>query len=295
MKKIIFDLRSTTKKAFLLFFLILFNSLLANNSIAICAMFKNEAPYLKEWIEFHRIIGVDHFYLYNNCSDDNYYEILEPYIATGIITLVDWPYFCSGNWDDVQIKAYNNCLKYVADKYFWLAIIDVDEFIVPVTSNNLCEFLDSYKSYAGVEISWQNYGTSFLDEIPENKTMLEMLIYKAPKNSKRNANCKSICQPRYVKKLGIHTNEYLRNRLKGVTFPFRTNDSDLRSVDVIRIQHYWTRTENYFKEKKIPRLKSNEQYKYTFEKAESKRAESNSEIDTTALRFIPELRKRLNL
>lgn len=25
--------------------------------LAICAIFKNEAPYLKEWIEFHRILG----------------------------------------------------------------------------------------------------------------------------------------------------------------------------------------------------------------------------------------------
>ena len=35
-------------------------------NVAICAIFKNEEPYIKEWIEFHKIVGVDHFYLYNN-------------------------------------------------------------------------------------------------------------------------------------------------------------------------------------------------------------------------------------
>jgi len=49
--------------------------------VSICAIFKNEAPYLREWIEFHRIVGIDHFYMYNNRSDDDfaaaaYYGIL---------------------------------------------------------------------------------------------------------------------------------------------------------------------------------------------------------------------------
>ena len=28
---------------------------------AICTIFKNNASYLKEWIEFHRMMGVEHF------------------------------------------------------------------------------------------------------------------------------------------------------------------------------------------------------------------------------------------
>ena len=56
--------------------------------VSIGAIFKNEALYLKEWIEFHRIVGVEHFYLYNNNSDDNYREVLEPYIKRNIVTLV---------------------------------------------------------------------------------------------------------------------------------------------------------------------------------------------------------------
>ena len=39
--------------------------------VSICAIFKNEAKYLREWIEFHKIVGVEHFYLYNNFSTDD--------------------------------------------------------------------------------------------------------------------------------------------------------------------------------------------------------------------------------
>ena len=47
----------------------------AKYNVSICAIFKNEALYLKEWIEFHRIVGIEHFYMYNNNSEDNFREI----------------------------------------------------------------------------------------------------------------------------------------------------------------------------------------------------------------------------
>ena len=40
------------------------------DKIAICAIFKDEAPYLLEWLAFHRMIGVDLFVLYDNGSND---------------------------------------------------------------------------------------------------------------------------------------------------------------------------------------------------------------------------------
>lgn len=53
--------------------------------IVLCAIFKNEGRFLKEWIEYHRLIGVDHFFMYNNNSTDNYIEILSKYINEGIV------------------------------------------------------------------------------------------------------------------------------------------------------------------------------------------------------------------
>ncbi len=59
--------------------------------VSICAIFRDEAPFLEEWIEYHRMIGVEHFYLYNHLSADHYYEVLRPYIQEGIVELKDWP------------------------------------------------------------------------------------------------------------------------------------------------------------------------------------------------------------
>ena len=70
--------------------------------VAICAIFKNEANYMKEWIEFHQMMGVDHFYLYNNNSADDYFSVLSQYIEKGIVTLVEWPEVPG------QLTAYKN-------------------------------------------------------------------------------------------------------------------------------------------------------------------------------------------
>lgn len=72
--------------------------------VSVCAIFKNEAPYLREWIEFNHIVGVDHFFLYNNNSEDNYEEIIEPYVKKGIVTLIQWPK------NQAQMECYNDCI-----------------------------------------------------------------------------------------------------------------------------------------------------------------------------------------
>ena len=44
--------------------------------IAVCAIFKDEAPYLLEWLAFHKMIGVDLFFLYDNDSSDGGSELI---------------------------------------------------------------------------------------------------------------------------------------------------------------------------------------------------------------------------
>ena len=103
-------------------------------NLSICAIFKNEGRYIKEWIEYHRLVGVDHFYLYSNNTSDRSLNVLKPYIKKGLITLVNWP----GLFSDVseeetykwalstQIAAYENAIHYKAlNETKWLTIVDI--------------------------------------------------------------------------------------------------------------------------------------------------------------------------
>lgn len=135
---------------------------------AICAIFKNEALYFKEWLEYHKIIGVEHFYLYNNLSDDNYMDILRPYIEDGTVTLVDWP------TPQSQMQAYSDCVERFSHEANWIGFIDLDEFIVPNICDNINEVLKPFeKKRPVVIVYWKLFGTSGLLDRDKNSLVTE--------------------------------------------------------------------------------------------------------------------------
>ena len=128
-------------------------------NVSICAIFKNESRYLREWIEFNYLVGIDHFYMYNNNSEDDYLKVLQPYIDAGIVTLVQWPY------NQMQMESYKDCIDKFSSETKWLGFIDIDEFIVPKSTNTVYDFLKKFEKKAGsVNIYWKLYGTSGLLE-----------------------------------------------------------------------------------------------------------------------------------
>ena len=125
-------------------------------AISICAIFKNEAPFLEEWIEMNHLVGIEHFYLYNNNSSDNFHEVLLPYIENGLVTLVDFPY------DHAQFKAYQNFYETYRHETQWVAFIDIDEFFCPNSHLTLQEWIKPYEKYPVIQIYWKMFGTSGL-------------------------------------------------------------------------------------------------------------------------------------
>lgn len=123
-------------------------------NVSVCCMFKNEAKYLREWLLYHRIIGIDHFYLYNNNSDDNYQEVLQPFIDEGYVTLVEWP------MPQGQIPAYEDWYSRFRRETRWGTFIDVDEFICPYDETNVSKWLEEYSKYPAVKMYWKIFGTS---------------------------------------------------------------------------------------------------------------------------------------
>jgi len=123
-------------------------------NVCVCALFKNEGKFLEEWIEYHLVVGVDCFYLYNNNSDDHYLDILDPYIKRGIVVLVDWPH------DHAQMSAYKDCYTKFRDDTNWLLFIDLDEFVCPLNSDTINSWLAPMKKYPGIAIYWKQFGSN---------------------------------------------------------------------------------------------------------------------------------------
>src|SRR6476646_1530288 len=58
--------------------------------LAVATIVKNEGPYLGEWLEFQRLVGVEHVYLYDNGSTDNSAAVAAPFLAEGFVTVIPW-------------------------------------------------------------------------------------------------------------------------------------------------------------------------------------------------------------
>lgn len=125
--------------------------------LCVVAIFRNESHALGEWLEFHLKSGVEHFYLYDNQSEDNYMEKLAPYIERGKVTLLQWP---SNFGNGGQVLALTHAIGIFESQTTWLAHIDIDEFIFPKQNKNLKEVLKKLNEYDCVLLPWRCFGPS---------------------------------------------------------------------------------------------------------------------------------------
>lgn len=263
--------------------------------LAICAIFRDEAPYLKEWIEFHKLLGVQHFYLYNNRSSDNFQEVLKPYIFRNEVELIDWHYRHEdvSRWSPIQTSAYNDCINKVKTKVKWLAILDIDEFLFPVQSDNLVKFLKNYEDYAALGVNWQMFGTSNVSQISKGELMIEKLCMKALADHEENIHIKSIVRPKHVSSCEnphfcfLNEGQVQVNANKEIfTGPF----SPYITIDKIRINHYWTRDEAFFNHIKIKRRMD---WKEGMDGILNRKNKLSIVEDHEILRFAKKLRKKM--
>lgn len=140
-------------------------------NFVICSIFKNEAKYLVEWLEFHRLIGVDHIFLYNNFSEDNYLNVLQKYITEGFVSLKEWPY------EKGQISAYEDCYKRVKSQSKWIMFLDLDEFICLKYETNIKDWVLKYERYPSVILYWLMFGTSGKIEDDSQKIVIEQYTH----------------------------------------------------------------------------------------------------------------------
>ncbi len=252
--------------------------------LSIAAIMKNEKPYLKEWIEYHLLQGVEHFYLCDNDSTDGTKEYLKPYIDKGIITYIPKP------GTNQQLRCYEQIVKDYKDETYWLAIIDLDEYLVPIEKSTIKSFLKDFEDVSEVSLHWMNYGDSNLFK-RENGLITETFTSHG---LKLNHTVKSIVKPNkvidfnlfganhYTKVEGLSVNEYH----KPVSFMLSFNIS----ADKARVNHYILKSFEEFVHKKKrghPEGTSIDYEYYFFHN------DNSIKDDKIMKRFIKKLKKRM--
>jgi hypothetical protein len=218
--------------------------------------------YLPEWIECHKKQGVQHFYLYNNRSPDDYKKILSPYIKNKTVEVFDWNFNHEndgGKWISIQCGAYMDCINKISGRVKWCAFLDTDEFLFNPQGKNLNKLLKKYELYGGIGVNWVMYGTSGVDKIPKGENMVDHLIMRAKLGYAANKHIKCIVRPEYVSQCLNPHFFFMYPPKHIVTENFERNVdcmSKQHSVNIFRINHYWTRDEHFMHNKKIPRRRS---------------------------------------
>lgn len=112
-------------------------------NLSIYTMIRNKKHQLVEWIEYHRMLGVEHFYIYDHYSSDNIEVFLRSYIDRDIVTIIRWYYnpLPKRHWNTVQSASMNHMLKNFGPFNRWVGYFDVDEYFF-ITSTYLRLLLD---------------------------------------------------------------------------------------------------------------------------------------------------------
>ena len=153
--------------------------------MTMCTMVKNEARYIREWVEFHSLVGVDQFIIFDNDSTDSLEAALKGTIAN--VSIVKWPPAlwtpgnpheekCQGYKDGVylddwafsycQIAAFHECIYRERGHSRWIAGVDVDEYFMPRYDDKrlytLKDVLKAYDHIHGISLDSFAYGTNHL-------------------------------------------------------------------------------------------------------------------------------------
>ena len=113
-------------------------------------MLRRLESFVDEWIAYHRLLGVDHFYLYDNDPEFSLARILERH--AGYATIIPFPHAYA------QRRAYAHFLRNFGRETRWVAYIDCDEFINLKRHDSIGEFLRCLEAFDSIAINSIRFG-----------------------------------------------------------------------------------------------------------------------------------------
>ncbi|MDD6827750.1 MAG: glycosyltransferase [Oscillospiraceae bacterium] len=217
------------------------------NDLSVCVIIKDEAKYIEEWLEYHLYYGVKKFYIYDNESTDNIKELLAPYIEEGIVEYKSWP------GTGVQLSAYNDVIKLHKDNDGYIAFIDADEFLTPVSGNNIVDIIDdimllNFHSGA-IGVNWRMYGSSGHEYEPDG-LLIDNYYLRAEDFDSDNSHIKTIANPRRIVEFASNSHEAV---MRPGYFCISENGSPIvgpmfyeSTCNKLRVNHYFSKSKESF-------------------------------------------------
>jgi hypothetical protein len=259
--------------------------------LAIAAIFKNENAYLREWIEFHHLVGFDHFYLYDNDGGEEARTLLTEYVEAGLVTRHPWTHFDGTRHDsatrfggrDKNHMAFGHAAAQHREHCDWLMKIDIDEFLMPTDEETVVPIIDSYDrdKVRGLQLPRVNFGDGGHREKPEG-----LVIESYTRRELQTSDHKDLANTRFL------NNNRFKNSAHSWGYRFLSGGHKILRDEIkgLRINHYYT--------KSLEESLLRQNMMATRPKTEAQFTEQNQGlnevVDESMLRFVPELKKRFS-
>lgn len=133
--------------------------------------FHDRALWFMEFIEFYKILGASHFYLYNHSVGTHLEPILRHYVERRELTLLPWQLpvqTIKKIRNEGQFTALNDCTYRSMFNHKYTALVDVDEYLVPHQHDDLYSLLNQLDQKSIGSFVFQN---SFFYLYWENATI----------------------------------------------------------------------------------------------------------------------------
>ena len=256
-------------------------------SLSVCAIFRNEAPYLREWIEFHRLVGVEHFYLYQNRSDDDWQTALRPFQDEGLVEVIEWPMV-----PPAQLQSYQHFIDRHKGEQGWVSFLDCDEFLYSPCYSTISEVLTQVpERWGALGINWLCFGASGQESATPG-LVIERFTFRSAEGFEPNMHIKSVVRMDRVEAAGPNPHHF---QVRGGTCnesgeevrgPFNRSSGNR----LLRINHYHTKSRQEYLQR-IARGKADRCAQR--EPAEFDYYQSREVDDRTIWQFLPALKLRL--
>lgn len=121
---------------------------------ALVCIAKDEDLYIEEWVNYHRKLGFDSIFIYQN-------DWRTSLAGRSIVKVeMDGPL--------QQVPAYNHFIQNFGRHFHWVAFFDVDEFLVLKKHKTLKDFLKNYRYAESLAINWVLFGDNFQEKVEGN-------------------------------------------------------------------------------------------------------------------------------
>ena len=220
--------------------------------IALVLIVRNEAAHIAEWARFHRLAGVDRFFVYDNGCTDGTISIAADTLGDRL-TVIPWNQKLrdarSGAEIHNQVLAYAHAVRNFGSAFRWMTFLDVDEFLVP-RGRDLPSVLAGLEACRNISLPWHMFGRSGHMTPPPGGVVANYTRRNPDpmSDAKGLRNFKMIVDPCHVTEMRVHAvgtdGQAMTCNDRGQAFTHSNRRARaFLSTDRIQLNHYYTRSD----------------------------------------------------